>query len=385
VGFFDLVAQELTLKELEESRVAVCGRYNDVSQEFPAAFEHNSDCPAVAHDDSFHLAVKADFAAELERFAPQVALDMRPVTEQDARTVMGALKESGYPAPQAALAALKAGFSPVDETEIDWLENEALARGWRGAKWHRALQIADNPNVARSLERLRLKLVPPFDELARRLASHQNQPTGAQLAEALRDLWGDLNVERVLQRWTDENRTMPLTRPADTLSPSDGERDGVRGWTKGSRDLFTKKGISFNMSKYRVVVVNLGYESYEVEREILKPADAELILAPNDGTARAIADAFAADKDVKSYFVTGQDAEKASVQYIIDGKQSMTVFKDVRTLAADAVAADLLDAQRKEKGLKSLVDENRPAKHIATAAARGLGEGELSKVDRIEV
>ncbi len=63
------------------------------------------------------------------------------------------------------------------------------------------------------------------------------------------------------------------------------------------------------------------------------------ILAPNDGTARAIADAFAADKDVTKYFITGQDAEKASVQYIIDGKQSMTVFKDVRTLAADAVTA----------------------------------------------
>ena len=63
------------------------------------------------------------------------------------------------------------------------------------------------------------------------------------------------------------------------------------------------------------------------------------ILGPNDGTARAIADAFAADKDVKKYFVTGQDAEKASVQYIIDGKQSMTVLKDVRSLAADAVTA----------------------------------------------
>jgi putative multiple sugar transport system substrate-binding protein len=39
------------------------------------------------------------------------------------------------------------------------------------------------------------------------------------------------------------------------------------------------------------------------------------------------------------FFVTGQDAEKASVQYIIDGKQSMTVFKDVRTLVSDAIAA----------------------------------------------
>ena len=63
------------------------------------------------------------------------------------------------------------------------------------------------------------------------------------------------------------------------------------------------------------------------------------ILAPNDGTARAIADTFATDKDVKSYLVTGQDAEKASVQYIIDGKQSMTVFKDVRTLVKDAISA----------------------------------------------
>ncbi|MFW6068874.1 MAG: sugar-binding protein, partial [Chloroflexota bacterium] len=51
------------------------------------------------------------------------------------------------------------------------------------------------------------------------------------------------------------------------------------------------------------------------------------ILAPNDGTARAIADTFAADADVSSYVITGQDAEVASVQYIIDGQQSMTVLK----------------------------------------------------------
>ena len=59
------------------------------------------------------------------------------------------------------------------------------------------------------------------------------------------------------------------------------------------------------------------------------------ILAPNDNTARAIADVFAADKDVKSYLITGQDAEEASAQYILDGKQSMTVFKDVRIAGPD--------------------------------------------------
>jgi putative multiple sugar transport system substrate-binding protein len=74
------------------------------------------------------------------------------------------------------------------------------------------------------------------------------------------------------------------------------------------------------------------------------------ILAPNDGTARAIADAFAADGDVTNYYVTGQDAEKASVQYIIDGLQSMTVFKDVRTLVADAItmAVSLLEGGEPE-------------------------------------
>ena len=57
------------------------------------------------------------------------------------------------------------------------------------------------------------------------------------------------------------------------------------------------------------------------------------ILAPNDGAARAIADAFTADSAVTSYVITGQDAEMASLKYIQDGKQSMTVWKDTSTLA----------------------------------------------------
>ncbi len=61
------------------------------------------------------------------------------------------------------------------------------------------------------------------------------------------------------------------------------------------------------------------------------------ILAPNDGTARAIADAFGADGEVTSWAVTGQDAEMASLKYIQDGKQSMTVWKDTSTLAQNAI------------------------------------------------
>jgi putative multiple sugar transport system substrate-binding protein len=74
------------------------------------------------------------------------------------------------------------------------------------------------------------------------------------------------------------------------------------------------------------------------------------VLAPNDGTARSIADVFGTDGDVSSFAITGQDAEKASIQYIIDGKQSMTVFKDVRTLVKDAIdmAVTVLDGKTPE-------------------------------------
>ena len=62
------------------------------------------------------------------------------------------------------------------------------------------------------------------------------------------------------------------------------------------------------------------------------------ILAPNDWTAGAFSDAFAADPGVGSFYVTGQDADQAWVQRLIDGTQGMTVFKDPRTLAQDAIA-----------------------------------------------
>jgi D-3-phosphoglycerate dehydrogenase len=36
------------------------------------------------------------------------------------------------------------------------------------------------------------------------------------------------------------------------------------------------------MARFKVVVVSLGYASYAIEREVLKPIDAELVLAPSD-------------------------------------------------------------------------------------------------------
>ena len=100
-------------------------------------------------------------------------------------------------------AALKAGFAPVDETAIDRLENEALERGWRGAKWRSPLRIEDDESRGKSFERLRQELISPFEELAKSLEAQGRRPTGAQLAEALRDFWDRLGAEATLDRWSE--------------------------------------------------------------------------------------------------------------------------------------------------------------------------------------
>jgi len=99
-------------------------------------------------------------------------------------------------------AALKAGFAPVEEADIDRLENEALARGWRGAKWREPIPIADNAELETFLERLREKILPPFEHLAAQFARFKNRPTGTQLADALREFWSEMKVEPTLEHWS---------------------------------------------------------------------------------------------------------------------------------------------------------------------------------------
>ena len=95
------------------------------------------------------------------------------------------------------VAALKAGFLPVAEDKIDRLENAALEYGWRGRKWRAPL-----PDEA--LERLRTVLLPPFETFADALARANSQPNGKHLADAVRGLWNDLDVETRLAEWSDD-------------------------------------------------------------------------------------------------------------------------------------------------------------------------------------
>jgi ATP-dependent helicase/nuclease subunit B len=111
-------------------------------------------------------------------------------------------------------AALKTGFCPAEETEIDRLENESLAHGWQGKKWREAIQIPDDTGLEKSMERLRQKIVQPFEIFYKQLAQVKFQPTGKQLAESLRELWDNLDVEETLERWNTGNTEADDRQPA---------------------------------------------------------------------------------------------------------------------------------------------------------------------------
>ncbi|HRT08737.1 MAG TPA: PD-(D/E)XK nuclease family protein [Candidatus Paceibacterota bacterium] len=98
-------------------------------------------------------------------------------------------------------AALKTGLLAAEREAIDWLENEALARGWQGKAWLKPIEVAGDIALAEKAEGLRLALVKPFQRLGLSLAAAGNRPSGVQLAAALRQLWGDLQVEQTLAEW----------------------------------------------------------------------------------------------------------------------------------------------------------------------------------------
>ena len=63
----------------------------------------------------------------------------------------------------------------------------------------------------------------------------------------------------------------------------------------------------------------------------------DICLCSNDSTALGVENALAANYKGNYPIITGQDCDVANVKNMIDGKQSMSIFKDTRTLAAQVV------------------------------------------------
>lgn len=65
--------------------------------------------------------------------------------------------------------------------------------------------------------------------------------------------------------------------------------------------------------------------------------DLDVVLCSNDSTALGVENALEANYTGKWPIITGQDCDKPNVKNIVNGKQSMSVFKDTRKLAEQTV------------------------------------------------
>lgn len=85
----------------------------------------------------------------------------------------------------------------------------------------------------------------------------------------------------------------------------------------------------------------------------------DAILAPNDGTAGGAIAALAAQKLDGKVPVTGQDSEASAARRIMEGKQSMTVFKDASRLAEETIIAARKLADGADPGANTTVFNGR--------------------------
>jgi len=87
--------------------------------------------------------------------------------------------------------------------------------------------------------------------------------------------------------------------------------------------------------------------------------DIQGVLAPNDGTAGGCIQALAAQGLAGKVVVTGQDAELAAAKRIVEGTQSMTVFKDTRLLGEAAVQCAIKMVKGEDLGINGKVNNDK--------------------------
>jgi D-xylose transport system substrate-binding protein len=90
--------------------------------------------------------------------------------------------------------------------------------------------------------------------------------------------------------------------------------------------------------------------------------DIVAVVAANDGTAGGVISALEEQQLTGKVLVSGQDAELAAVQRIVEGKQTMTVYKPIAPLASRAAEVAIAFARRQP--VQTTVVVNNGAKDV---------------------
>lgn len=98
-----------------------------------------------------------------------------------------------------------------------------------------------------------------------------------------------------------------------------------------------KKSVLTNY-ELKEIMKEIRAKEFSKNEEFLKDCgEDKYILAPYDRDAREICDYFANNNYKSKYYITGNGTEKNSVQYILNNKQSMSVYEKESVIAEDAM------------------------------------------------
>jgi D-xylose transport system substrate-binding protein len=93
-------------------------------------------------------------------------------------------------------------------------------------------------------------------------------------------------------------------------------------------------------------------EAKRIAEDVLTKQNIDAIVASNDGTASGAIAALEAKGLAGKIPISGQDADLLNCQYVVQGKQTVTVYKPIRKIAT--TSADIAVAMIKGEGLKGI-------------------------------
>lgn len=155
---------------------------------------------------------------------------------------------------------------------------------------------------------------------------------GQYIEEALdlKNAAGPFNIELITGDPGDNNAKYFFTGAMDVLNPY--IESGKLVVKSGQTDFATVATAGWKTENAQTRMENIISSFYADGTKL------DAVMASNDSTALGVANALTASYTGEWPILTGQDCDVANVKNMKAGKQSMSIFKDTRTLATQVVA-----------------------------------------------
>jgi len=200
-----------------------------------------------------------------------------------------------------------------------------------GSSLGEALDLAESKNIpVIAYDRLLME-----SDTVDYYATFDNYMVGTIQGEYVRDQLdldnaaGPFNIEFTAGDPGDNNALFFYQGAVDVLNPyiEEGKLNIVSGQSEFS-DVATASWKTENAQSRAETILSSYYAD---------GTNVDVWLCSNDSTALGVENALAANYTGSYPIITGQDCDIANVKNMLDGKQSMSVFKDTRTLAKQVV------------------------------------------------